>query len=94
MSSWGQAKFTEDSSGVLFPKPRGFRMALHHGEDWDHVARWNWGFVHVVFPPFVESSVGADEEALLGWGGFGKQVADIGPKNQQVFGRRDSIEKS
>ncbi len=94
MSSWGQAKFTEDSVGMLFPKSRGFGMALHRGEDWDHVARWNRGLVHVIFPPFVESMVGADEEALLGWGGFIKRVADIRPQNEQVFGRQDSIEKS
>ncbi len=94
MSSWGQAKFTEDSVGVLFPKFQGFEMALHCGEDWDHVVRWNQGLVHVVFLPFVESTDGADEEALLGWGGFGERVADIGPQNQQVFGRQYSIEKS
>ncbi len=58
------------------------------------MARQNRGLVQVVFPPFVESTVGAAEEALLGWGGFGKRVADIGPKNQQVFGCQDSIEKS
>ncbi len=58
------------------------------------MARRNWGLVQGVFPPFVESMVGADEEALLGWGGFGECIADIGPKNQQVFGCQDSIEKS
>ena len=79
---------------MLFPKSRGFGMALHRGEDWDHVARQNRGLAHVVFPPFVESTVGVDEEALLGWGGFGECIADIGPKNQQVFGCQDSIEKS
>jgi hypothetical protein len=66
MSSWVQAKFTEDSVGVLFPKSWDFGMALHRGEDWDHVVRWNRGLVHVVFPPYAESTVGVDEEALLG----------------------------
>ncbi len=82
--------FAEDSIGVLFPKSRGFGMALHRGEDWDHVARQNLGLVHVIFPSFVESTVRADEEALLGRGGFGKRIGDIGPKNQQVFGCQDS----
>ncbi len=39
----------------------------------------------MVFPPFAESTVGADKEALLGWGSFGKHVADIGPKKSADF---------
>ncbi len=45
-------------------------------------------------PPFIEGTVGADEEALFRWWGFPKGIGDIGAVDQEIFGGSNSIEHS
>ena len=59
-------------------------MALHSRKDRDNKAVRNF-FAELVEPPFVESLVGMDVEALF-WGRcLDKGIGDIGAVDNQVF---------
>ena len=67
-------------------------MALHSRLDWNNVSIRNRGVFLVVHPPFVEGPARSNEEALFRWGCLGKSVGYIGAKDEEILGRRDSIE--
>ncbi len=47
----------------------------------------------MLFPPFAEGTVQADEEGLF-WGrGFCERIGDVGAKNKEVLHRGNSIEQ-
>jgi hypothetical protein len=48
----------------------------------------------MVFPPFVKGAVRAYVESLLWQGCLGERVADVGPKNKEVFGGQDCVKEA
>ena len=63
-------------------------MALHSRYDRDNKAVRNF-FAKLMEPPFAESLVRSDVEALFRGGCIGKGIGDIGAVDNQVFrGRR------
>ncbi len=80
MGRRGQPKFAKNGVGVFLPEPGGFRVALHCGENRDHMSWRDGGFLQVLFPPFVECPVGTNEESLFGGGGLAKELQTLDPK--------------
>ena len=54
---------------------------------------WDRGAFEAVFPPFHEGTVGAYVETLFRGRCFSKGIADIGPKDEKVFGGGDGVEE-
>ena len=71
-------------SVCVLPEAWGLRMALHSRKNRDNKAVRNF-FAELVEPPFAESLVGPDVEALFRGGCFGKGIGDISAVDNQVF---------
>ncbi len=48
----------------------------------------------MMYLPFIEGAVWADEESLFGWGCFGKSIANVGSKNEEILRGGDGVEQS
>ncbi len=58
------------------------------------MAWWDGWSILVLSPPFIEGTVGVDEEALFRWWGFRKDIGDIGTVDQEIFSGSNSTEHS
>ena len=52
------ADILENSVGVLFLESGRFRVALHCREDRDDLAWFQWWAVQMLYPPFIEGTIG------------------------------------
>ena len=68
-------------------------MALHCQQNRDDVSGRNGGFTFVVLPPFVESAVGTNVEALFWGGSLGKCVAHVRTEDMEILRSSHSIEE-
>ena len=68
-------------------------MALHCRQNRDD-SRRNGGVTFVVLPPFVESAVGTNVEALFWGGSLGKCVAHVRTKDMEILHSSHSVEET
>ena len=94
MYGWLETKFVEDRISMFLPKAGRLRVSLHCRQYWDYVTVRDGRASFVLDPPFVKCLIRMNEEALLGWWGFGKGVGHVSAKDQQVFGCRDGIKET
>ena len=76
---------------MLLPKSRGLGVTLHSAENWDNLAMGNRWATKMLCPPFVESTVGSDEETLFWRWCFAKSIAYICAVDNDIFDGGDSI---
>ncbi len=74
MYGWLETKFVEDRISMFLPKAGRLRVSLHCQQYQDDVTIKDGRASLVLDPPFVKCLIRANEEALLGWQGFGKGV--------------------
>jgi hypothetical protein len=84
MYGWLETKFAEDRIGMFLPKAGRLRVSLHCQQYWDYVIVGDGRASLVLDPPFVKCLIRANEEALLGWRGFGRGIEHISATDQQV----------
>jgi hypothetical protein len=89
----GQPKFAKNGGGVFLPDlGLGVRVALHCGENRDHMSWWDRSFLRYCSHHLLNARSGRMKNPCLGGGSLGEGIADVGSKNEQIFGSQDGIE--
>ena len=92
VDGWGEAEIAENLVDVLLPKTGRLWVTLHSTENGENMALGNRRATKMFGPPFMEGTVGPDEETLFWRWCFTKSITDVSTMNKIVFNSRDSIE--